>query len=704
MLWNARYRKYAPAIICSVSTVIVCLLYWVALEWNINSLLRLENLSKDSRASNGTKTERYPKLIYVAIDDLTISLSAASPEEIAASPALTMMQRGWPFPRTVYPLILDKLFGAGAKLVIFDLLFFPPKPEDAVFRQSLDKYRGKVVLGWNLVFDGGARGRIYNTIQLPGSPLIDQKETEMDLSLGYVNYPTDSDGTVRKAQFRGHLSPYTQPVESLPARVVTLLGKADKIPADTDIHYFRWVGLNAFYDSEAGFPSHSLWELFVPQLWKANYQNGEMFRDAVVMVGPKGNYLKDELVTPLGVMPGPEVHLNVINALLKGAYIHETPKFIDIICIALAGALACLILCHVKSPVWIFAYLTGVSLIYIGLGFLLYNVASLYILISFPLFCFTSSGLIGFTNEFVAEQIERRRTRATLERYVSKNLVREILDNPETFYNKVGGVRLPVTALFSDVRDFTTMTERADPTQMVSQLNEYLQEMTRIVFQYGGTLDKFVGDAVMAVWGNIRTVGTAQDADNAVRTALAMLESLRQLNERWRSRGMPTWVIGVGINQGEAIAGNIGSNEKMDLTVIGDAVNTASRLEGLTKKYHVPLLIGPTVAAQVRERFYLQSVDRAAAKGKSNALDLYTVLGEKAQPLSKEWLAYLECYEEGVRLFRIKNFIEALEMFESLLPYRPDDYLANLYIERCRKYIAEPPEANWNGVVIITEK
>lgn len=654
--------------------------------------------------NNGVRAEKQPHLIYLAIDNLTYDLSAASPEEIKASPALTLMKKGWPFDRSVYPLIMDKLFGAGARLVVFDLLFLTPKAEDPVFKAALDKYHDRVVIGWNLVLDGGAQGRKYTTMQLPTSTLIEQSEAKVDPRIGYVNYPTDSDGTIRKAQFRMQLYPYPETYDSLPARVVAALGHSEKVPKDTDIHYFRWRGFNTPNQSEDGFPSYSLWEIFVPQLWKANYGNGEFFRDAVVIIGPKGNYLKDELVTPFGVVPGPEVHLNAINGLLQSAYIHESPAIVDLVLVIVAGGLACWILYQHKSPLRVFFYFTGISLFYVALGQFLYNNMNLFLPMFYPLLCFTGAGLFGFTNEFITEQLERRRTRATLERYVSKNLVRDILDNPETFYNKVGGVRLPVTALFSDVRDFTTMTERADPTLMVAQLNEYLQQMTRIVFQYNGTLDKFVGDAVMAVWGNIQTTGTAHDAESAVRTALAMLESLRLLNEQWKSQGLNTWVIGIGINQGEAIAGNIGSSEKMDLTVIGDAVNTASRLEGLTKKYHVPLLIGPSVAAHIKDKFYLQSIDRAAAKGKSHALDLYTVLGDKAEPLSKAWLDYLECYEEGIRLFRIKNFNEALEMFESLLPHRPDDFMANLYIERCKKFIAEPPPENWNGVVIITEK
>lgn len=649
--------------------------------------------------------------MFLAIENTSYQLkklAILSDEEIKTSPALQLMEGGYPYPRHFYPLLLDRLFAAGARLVIFDLLFINETKNDPKFKEALDKYQDRVVIGWNFIEgDAGQSGSLaanFGTYQFPSESLVRQTEP-LDSRLGNVNYWPDADDVIRTASYRPHFKQDPQTYDSLSTSAVKKLGIQLPIPVGSELRLFRWTGWNdPAQNISLGFKAYPIYEIFVPNFWKANYKNGELFRDKIVVVGAKGNFARDEHLTPFGIMPGPEIHLNALNALIRGEFLSETSHITNFILIIGAGLLACLILTALKSPGLIFYAFVASNAAYCAIALLLYNYQGIYILMFFSLLCLDASGLLGFTNEFVAEQIERRRTRATLERYVSKNLVREILDNPATFYDKVGGVRLPVTALFSDVRDFTTMTERADPTQMVTQLNEYLQEMTRIVFQYGGTLDKFVGDAVMAVWGNIQTVGTAHDAEQAVRTALAMLESLRKLNEQWQSRGLPQWVIGVGINQGEAIAGNIGSNEKMDLTVIGDAVNTASRLEGLTKKYHVPLLIGPTVAAQVKEHFYLQSVDRAAAKGKTNALDLYTVLGDKTQPLSKEWLSYLECYEEGVRLFRLKNFTEALEMFESLLPYRPNDYLANLYVGRCKEYIAHPPEEGWNGVVIITEK
>ena len=175
--------------------------------------------------------------------------------------------------------------------------------------------------------------------------------------------------------------------------------------------------------------------------------------------------------------------------------------------------------------------------------------------------------------------MEKRRTRRTLERYVSKNLVKEILENRDSYYHSMLGSRKPVTVLFSDLIGFTSLTERADPVVLVKQLNEYLSRMVTGVFENDGTLDKFIGDAIMAVWGNVSSRGAVEDAKAAVRTALAMRGELVTLNENWRSRGMTELGFGVGINHGDAVVGNIGSyepHERLDPTVIGDAVNLAS--------------------------------------------------------------------------------------------------------------------------------
>src|SRR5207249_5428248 len=167
------------------------------------------------------------------------------------------------------------------------------------------------------------------------------------------------------------------------------------------------------------------------------------------------------------------------------------------------------------------------------------------------------------------------------------------------------GMRVPVTILFSDLIGFTTLAEKADPEVLVTQLNEYLSRMTSVIFSNGGTLDKFVGDAIMAVWGNVRSLGAAEDAKSCARAALGMRRELSQLNKNWREQGRMGLGMGIGVNHGEVIVGNIGSQDRMDPTVIGDAVNLASRLEALTRTYGVDMLVGASAEigrAACRER------------------------------------------------------------------------------------------------------
>src|SRR5881392_4066530 len=175
--------------------------------------------------------------------------------------------------------------------------------------------------------------------------------------------------------------------------------------------------------------------------------------------------------------------------------------------------------------------------------------------------------------------------------------------------------------------------------------------MTSVIFSNGGTLDKFIGDAIMAVWGNVRSLGTAQDAKNCVHAALEMRRELSQLNQNWREQGRMGLGMGIGVNHGEVIVGNIGSHERMDPTVIGDAVNLASRLEGLTRTYGVDILVGASAANLIRDEFHLRSVARAQVKGKNEPVDVLSIVDARDPNLDRELLIWLETYEEGIRKF-----------------------------------------------------
>jgi adenylate cyclase len=339
---------------------------------------------------------------------------------------------------------------------------------------------------------------------------------------------------------------------------------------------------------------------------------------------------------------------------------------------------------------------------YIQFAHLLADTGRLPILIG-PLLTLAASGLIWSAWVQVLDRLERERTRRTLERYVSKDVVGALLDNPQGYYNALGGVRKPVTVLFSDVRGFTTLTEIADPHALVEQLNEYYGEMVAIVFANQGTLDKFIGDAVMAHWGSITSEGPEVDAARAVTAALQMHQALIGLNASWKQRGIREWKIGIGINSGEPITGNIGaagSAEKFDFTVIGDAVNLASRLESATKEYDLDLCIGEETAELVHDQFILRSVDLLIVKGKTQPVEIFTVLGQHGAP-EPAWLAR---HEEAMRLYRAGDFSAAEKAWREVLAQAPGDGLTEVLLERCLQLQAQPPAAPWTGVYEMKSK
>lgn len=224
----------------------------------------------------------------------------------------------------------------------------------------------------------------------------------------------------------------------------------------------------------------------------------------------------------------------------------------------------------------------------------------------------------GIAFQFLLEQLERLRTRSLLERYVSKNVAKTILEDQRSFIESLSGRKQSVTVLFSDIRGFTSMTESSDAAKLVAQLNEYFLEMVGVVLKENGTLQKFIGDAIMSAWGDTHSEGLAEDARRAVSAALQMRAALVRLNEKWTSQPDRTKLkIGIGVNHGDIIVGNIGHPQRMEFTVLGDGVNLAARLESATKQFHTDILVGEETEKLTREFFVYRNVGAIAFKGKN---------------------------------------------------------------------------------------
>ena len=458
-----------------------------------------------------------------------------------------MTARPFPWSREVWALLLDRLFAAGARLVMFDLVFNPPNDGDPAFRAALDRYRDQVVLAAN--FDLQTMAMIT-----PNETLIPPPATA-DPRVGYVNFFPDAlDHQTRAIPFtmtdRQLANQPPHPSEevfySFAARGLAQLGRAADIPTGHHGQLIRLSADDAYPPVAAlrGLRSEIL-ALELPRRRVFQEQDRRRRR-----FGAGHARRREHAAEP--ARPGPKLHLEAMAAALDHQFLHVTPLWLDYLLVAAAGLLAWLLIAFVRRPLTALLLLVGHRCCFISR-----SRASTYdrfglLLLTVPvLVVFLLSGLFSLGYEYAMERIEKLRTRRTLERYVSKNLVKEILDNPGGFYSSLKGVRIPATILFSDIVGFTSLTENADPEALVTQLNEYLSRMTTAVFENGGTLDKFIGDAVMAVWGNVRSQGEAQDAKMAARTALAMRRELKILNDAWFARGIAPFAIGIGINQGD---------------------------------------------------------------------------------------------------------------------------------------------------------
>jgi adenylate cyclase len=292
-----------------------------------------------------------------------------------------------------------------------------------------------------------------------------------------------------------------------------------------------------------------------------------------------------------------------------------------------------------------------------------------------------------------------KRMKSTMSRYMSKEVADQVLEAGETL---LGGKDQRVSILFSDIRNFTHVSEEIGARETVTMLNEYFSEMVDVVFRYGGILDKYIGDAIMAVFGS--PLSRPDDADNAVAVANQMLVTLHALNQRRIAKGRPRIDIGVGIATGQVIAGSIGSPKRMEYTAIGDSVNLASRLEGATKLYGVKILIGESTVRDLRKPVRLREIDLMRVKGKDQPVAVYEALDHYTEEAFPRMEEMLEVYRRGLELYRVQDWRGATRFFEAALALRQGDRPSQIYLERCSHFIATPPPEDWKGVWVLAEK
>ncbi len=405
------------------------------------------------------------------------------------------------------------------------------------------------------------------------------------------------------------------PPMALPSLPRVLLERAGRPSRQADAER----SLNV-YGAEGRFPRLAAWEVLDPQRWSHHPQRSSI-RGALVLVGPVAAQGGTGTPTPFGNLSGLEVLATATANSLQGDGLRTWPAGPGPRgLLAAAAVLAAALLTFARASL---RWRLGVTLVALGLLFgaallLLFSLHT-WLPLLVPATGLVTLGLVHGGAAYLNEERERRRLRRTFERYVAPSVVAEILADPAAAEGMLRGRLLPVTILFSDLKGFTQLTNRRSRSGEIElhvrQLNQYLAAMVEVITAHGGTIDKFIGDAVMAVFGSPLSRGVAAEAEAAVRCALAMRQTLQRLNRQWAEEGSCGLDSGIGLASGEVLVGQIGSPRRMEFTVIGDKVNLASRMEGLTRQLASPLLFDAATADLVGAGLPVRSLGRSAIKG-----------------------------------------------------------------------------------------
>ena len=377
-------------------------------------------------------------------------------------------------------------------------------------------------------------------------------------------------------------------------------------------------------------------------------KNWPSLEGEIIVVGQDAAGLTDMGPNPLsGSAPLVLVHITALNNILRSDYLRP----VAFLPVALGWLImSWLTLLYLRERSILFSVLVPAACVglYLLATQIFFDRGSLLFPVAWPVLFFVLLHSGSVLLRWLKEQESRQQIRSVFSSYIAPSVMERLLEHPENI--QLGGVRQPVTMLFSDIRGFTTLSETMGDVELVTQLNEYFEQMVDCVNRYRGTLHKYIGDAVMAAWGDVAPEGPAIDAANAARSALAMRAELILLNKTWAEQGRKQFKIGIGLNHGTVTVGNIGATQRREFTLIGDPVNTASRLEGVTKEYKTDIAVGETVEALIRGEFLMRTLGLIVVQGKTRGLRVFELLDDLKKPAGlwpQDWVArYEEAFEK----------------------------------------------------------
>jgi adenylate cyclase len=659
-----------------------------------------------------------PDVVILKVTESAFRQPPPSPAVLALAPEMAYMVDSWPWNVKFWATVTERLLKAGARVVVIDNVFNVQTPDDAALRDVIEKYPDRVVIAAQLA--GGVPGRNEYILE-PTDDILPRKEADV---VGLNNLPqdVDPDGLVRSVQ--NYRTPGTSrdewptnPAKPLPKRppeeysiswlaAKKALGFTPMRNPDTrmPLNYYGGVSADAsddFSEQEESIKTIPIEDALLD--WDTTYKHGESFKDKVVFIGTSAEVrFNDSYNTPLDYKSAVEIQATAFANLVHSDWLVPASDWTVLLLALGLGALALAVSLGVRAVLLKIGLFLALAATFLVATQHLFWSELLVTPVAGAAIILVSCGLFGAAYDYMLGQYERQRMLGMFESMVSPGVAGLMLSQRGDFEKRLGGQRQELVVLFGDIRGFTTLSERVGPDALVAQLNEHLSAMVSIVQEEGGTLQKYIGDAFMAAWGDVRAQPPADGAEHAVRAGLRMQEALKKLNADWKGQHEREQLsFGVGINHGEGVVGYIGHPRRKEFSVMGDTVNLAARLESATKQYHQPILVGETVYEMTKKLFYYRLADKMQVQGKTHAVLAYVPMGERIgvqPPGLPEYTAALEKYYA-------RDFAGAAELLRAAnVLMGGKDFLCQNFHSRCEYYFKTLPPLDWDGTWVLKDK
>lgn len=634
------------------------------------------------------------------------------------------MQVSWPWPRNFYEILVDYLKAGGARAVLFDVTFTEPSPDtketdgaeaDHDFGAAIAR-AGNVHLATQLL---AAEDAEQDNETAAETRLLWPSQTGSKLAyrhgilplpvlqsgargLGVVNHFHDEDEICRRVPLV-----YGFRDGSLPnlayGTYVRLMSGGTLDPARMGIPTHDGRFLVTWYGEPGpggSFPYTSVHALMISaaqlRTGKTPDISPQTFKDKIVIVGGTAAGLYDVRATPMSRLqsfPGMEIHATVLSNLLERHYLRPLPPLLARLWTAGVALLIGMLFMVVRNQALSLSMVGGVLAMVVVLGLAVFRAWLVWVPMAMPLAGGVLSLGLGAMASYRIEGKRRRQVRNLFSRYVAPEVVRELLLDPDRV--GLGGKEVEATIFFSDVKDFTNMSEKLAPTVLIEHLNRYFDASSNALLARKALIDKYIGDAIMAVFG-----APNEDAQHATSACLAALQ-LAELGRRMS--GNPTFFTRMGLNSGRVVVGNVGSQKRLSYTAIGDNVNLASRLEGVNKQYGTQILISESTFVRAQSAIEARELDFIRVKGKAQPTRIYELVAEKGA-LSPQTVALHAAFAEGLAFYRAQRWAEAQAAFQRALQIVPNDGPSRVFVDRCPRLLAAELPVDWDGVYEFTSK